>query len=70
VGEVFRWAFAPLSKLFEFKITGSLNAPTYKMVYPMGLLNDIVHPFRTLKGLLPPESPAAPPSAPAAPPTK
>ena len=65
IGELFRWPFALVGKLFEYKIGGTLNAPTYKPLYMPKILTEILHPFHTLKGFLPPEEPGAPPSAPA-----
>ena len=64
VGPVISFVFSPLSKLFEYKIGGTLEAPTFKPL----LLHNMLHPFQMLKGLLPPEEPPAPPpAAPAAP---
>jgi hypothetical protein len=64
IGRIFSLAFLPLSKLFEYKIGGTLSHPTYKS----NTLNDFLHPFRTLKGFLPPEEPeSSPPTSPTAP---
>jgi len=57
-GPLVSLAFSPMTKLFEFKVTGSINQPK---THPLYLLPRIMlvplHPLRTLKGLLP-EDPA------------
>jgi hypothetical protein len=61
VGPLISFVFSPLSKLFEYKIGGTLNAPTFKPLF----IHNMLHPFQMLKNILPPEEPgepAAPPS--------
>ncbi len=49
-------AFWPVTKLFEYKVTGSLNEPKTEPLYLLPKLVLIpLHPWRTLKGLLPEE---------------
>lgn len=54
IGPLFRWAFWPVTKMFEYKVTGSLYQPKTEPVY---LIPKVVtmplHPFRTLRDLLP-----------------
>jgi hypothetical protein len=58
IGPVFSIAFWPVTKLFEYKVTGSLGDPQAE---PVSLLPKVMllplqlpfHPLRTLKGLLP-----------------
>jgi hypothetical protein len=57
-GQVFSIALWPVSKLFEYKVTGSLGNPKAE---PVWLVSKVAllpfqlpfHPIRTLKGLLP-----------------
>jgi hypothetical protein len=63
-GSVISFVFSPLSKLFEYKIGGTLDAPTFHPIF----IHNMLHPFQMLKNLLPPETPATPPAAPPAPP--
>jgi len=60
----FGWALAPLDKLFEYKIGGTFNAPTYKTVYLPEFLMMLARPFHTLRSLLPPAEPTPPADAP------
>jgi hypothetical protein len=49
-------AFWPVTKLFEYKVTGSLDEPKTEPLYLLPKLVLIpLHPWRTLKGLLPEE---------------
>jgi hypothetical protein len=60
----FSWALSPLDKLFEFKIGGTLDAPSYKPLYMPKFLMLFLRPFHTMKEFLPaPESttPSDPP---------
>ncbi len=65
VGRVISLAFMPLTKLFEYKVTGTVNQPKREPLY---LLPRIVlmplHPWRTLKDMFPPETPPPAPSPP------
>jgi hypothetical protein len=60
IGKMFSWAFTPLGKLFEYKIGGTLDAPTYKPLYMPKILMLMLRPFHTLKSFLPPTEPPAP----------
>ena len=44
-GHIFSWAVAPLSKLFEYKVAGTLDAPTYRPLYIPKALILILEPF-------------------------
>ena len=56
---------APFNKAFEYKVTGTLRQPKAELVYIPKILVDLLHPFRTLKGIFVP--PPATPATPAAP---
>lgn len=60
--------FKPFTKLFEYRVTGTLAEPKTKPVYIPGFLMKILTPFRSLRELLrtePENKPAAPsPSSP------
>ena len=62
VGRLFSMALFPITKLFEYKVTGTLKNPKSEPLYilPKFLLLPI-HPIRTMKDLFTPE-PAAEPS--------
>jgi uncharacterized protein YhdP len=57
VGRVISFALWPVSKMFEYKITGPLNAPKNEPVF---LIPKVVllpfHPFRVMKDLFPEQS--------------
>jgi hypothetical protein len=53
VGPIVSLALWPVSKLFEYKVVGDLNAPVSEPVYVPKLLLLPLHPFRMLKGLFP-----------------
>ncbi len=63
VGSFLSLAFTPLSKLFEYHISGPLRDPVLEPVYVPKLIMLLLHPFHTLKTIATPESPteAAPP---------
>jgi hypothetical protein len=67
-GGVISFLFTPLSKLFEYKLTGTLSQPKTEPLYVAKAVSMLFHPLRTLKGILPvaPANPAtnAPPSKP------
>jgi hypothetical protein len=50
-------ALTPLSKLFEYQLTGTLRQPTFKPLYLPKFVMLLLRPFHSLKGLLP-ESPS------------
>ena len=57
-GQVFSLALWPFTKLFEYKVTGSLGEPKTEPVFTVSKVMLLpfqfpFHPFRTLKGLLP-----------------
>jgi hypothetical protein len=56
VGPLVRLALWPVSKLFEYKVTGDLHAPKSEPVYVPKLLFLPLHPFRALKSLFPEDS--------------
>jgi hypothetical protein len=50
VGPVVSTVFWPVTKLFEYKVTGSLGQPKLDPVY---FVPKMVHPFRTLREMMP-----------------
>jgi hypothetical protein len=57
VGPLVSTMFMPFGKLFETKVTGSLaNPKRAPVMFAARLLSPFIHPFRTLKELLPGES--------------
>lgn len=69
-GRLFSLALWPVTKLFEYKVTGTLAKPKVEPLYFLPRLLQIpLHPLRTLGDLWPDrpakEPPAPPPSAPA-----
>lgn len=64
-GKVVTFVFSPLTKLFEYKVTGTLNNPKTVPLHIPRLLLIPLHPFHTLKELLP-EKPAPPAEEPPA----
>ncbi|MGA2749349.1 MAG: hypothetical protein ABSG59_11285 [Verrucomicrobiota bacterium] len=59
-GPFLRLALTPLSKLFEYQITGTLNEPVMKPLYVPKFLLLLLRPFHTLKELLPEAPPPKP----------
>jgi len=57
VGPLVSLAFSPLSKLFEYKVTGTLIDPKSEPRYIPKPIDSLLHPFRTLKGLFQGEPP-------------
>ena len=54
LGQVFSLVTAPLSKLFEYKVTGTLGDPHMTLLYDFSkLLMAPFHPIKTLEGILP-----------------
>jgi hypothetical protein len=52
VGPLLSTALWPVSKLFEYKITGTLQQPQSKPVYIPKFLLTPLHPFRSLEEIL------------------
>lgn len=53
LGQLFSAVFWPVSKMFEYKVTGTLNQPRLEPVYIIPRLMQVpTFPFRLLKGLL------------------
>ena len=67
VGRVVSLALLPFTKLFEYKVTGTLNAPKQEPLYflPKVMLFPF-HPLRTLKDLFGGSETKPPPAKPAA----
>jgi hypothetical protein len=57
----------PLSKLFEYHVSGSLQNPVIEPLYIPKSLMMLLRPFHTLRSILPESPPEAPPAPPAAP---
>ena len=55
LGPLISMVTSPLTKLFEYKVTGTLENPKRESVVPLvpGLLEMPFHPIRTLEGLVP-----------------
>jgi hypothetical protein len=49
LGPILRYALAPLTKLFEYHITGTINHPVKEPMYIPKVLMMILRPFHTLK---------------------
>jgi len=65
IGPLVSLVFSPLSKLFEYRVTGSLHEPKKEPLYiPKSFLFPL-HPFRTLKELFLEEKPDKPEPPPA-----
>ncbi len=65
VGPLVSTVFWPVSKMFEYKVTGALGDPKMDPVFIIPrLVLFPFHPFRTLKGLLPEESTSTQTNAP------
>jgi hypothetical protein len=66
IGRVLSLALWPVTKMFEFKVTGALNEPKMEPLYTVPKLIMIpLHPIKTLEELFPPptqntNSPAPP----------
>jgi hypothetical protein len=60
------WMLTPLDKLFEYRVTGTLQKPITKPLYIPKVFMAMLRPFHSLKELLPPPSPSKPVSTPAA----
>jgi hypothetical protein len=73
-GHLLSWMLTPVDKIFEYRVTGTLNKPVTKPLYIPKPFLVMLRPFHSLRELLPPPSPAksnsAPGSSPAAPPAK
>lgn len=67
VGPVLSLFFKPFTKLFEYRVTGTLAQPKTKPVYIPNIFMKLLTPFRSLRELLQSDSEPAPP-APATPP--
>jgi hypothetical protein len=55
-GPLFSAIFWPVSKIFEFKVTGTLQHPKSEPVYIPKFLLFMLHPFRTVEGIFPGET--------------
>jgi hypothetical protein len=56
------WMLTPLDKIFEYRVTGTLQKPITQPLYIPKVFMAVLRPFRTLKELLPPPAPAPAPS--------
>jgi hypothetical protein len=62
-GRLLSLTLSPLSKLFEYQISGPLQEPVFKPLYVPKFIMLLLRPFHTLKGLLPEAPSEAPPNA-------
>ncbi|MGP8200105.1 MAG: hypothetical protein ACLQU4_11460 [Limisphaerales bacterium] len=58
VGSFLSLAFTPLSKLFEYRISGPVQDPVLDPVYLPKFIMFLLHPFHSLKSFTTPDSPA------------
>jgi hypothetical protein len=63
IGRILSLALKPLTKIFEYKVTGTLSEPKSEPLYVPKILLFPLHPLRTLRELFPSE-PAKPPAPP------
>jgi hypothetical protein len=61
VGPLVSLALSPLSKVFEYRVTGTLANPKTEPVYIPKFIDSLLHPLRTLRGLF--TSPPGPPAS-------
>jgi hypothetical protein len=62
IGPLISLALAPVAKVFEYKVTGTLGQPELKPLHVPGILRPLLNPLGTLQNLVTP--PAAPPPTP------
>lgn len=62
IGPLISLALAPVAKVFEYRVTGTLGQPELKPLYVPGILRPLLNPLGTLQNLVTP--PAAPPPTP------
>ena len=55
---------SPLTKLFEYRVTGTIHEPKKEPLYIPKPLTFPLHPFKSLRELFSEEKPAKPPVAP------
>ena len=67
LGTVAELALSPFEKLFEYRVTGTLERPKTEPAHIPSLLMIPLNPFGTIRDLLPETKKAATPSVPAAP---
>jgi hypothetical protein len=60
LGPILRYALAPLTKLFEYHITGTINQPVKEPMYVPKFLMKILRPFHTIKQMKQPGEKAPP----------
>jgi hypothetical protein len=67
IGPLISFALSPLSKVFEYQVSGTLGEPKSEPLHIPKFIDSLLHPFRTIKGLLPTEpdqpKPANPPAS-------
>jgi hypothetical protein len=59
IGHLVSIALQPLTKIFEYKITGTLDHPKSEPVFIPGFLMKMLRPFHTIKEMLPDKSETA-----------
>jgi hypothetical protein len=69
-GHFLGWMLLPLDKLFEFRVSGTLQKPVAEPLYIPKVFMAMLRPFHTLRTLLPTPPPAKPTTPPAPPPDK
>ena len=63
IGPLVSLVLSPLTKLFEYKVTGTLQEPQKEPLYIPKPLTFPLHPFKTLRELFSEEKPNTPPPA-------
>jgi hypothetical protein len=63
IGPLVSLVFSPLTKLFEYRVTGTLQEPQKEPLYIPKPLTFPLHPFKTLRELFSEEKPNPPPPA-------
>ena len=69
-GHLLSWMLTPVDKIFEYRVTGTLNKPVVKPIYIPKVFLAMLRPFHSLRELLPPPSAPKPNPAPSSPPAK
>jgi len=65
IGRLVSLVLTPLTKLFEYKVTGTLSQPESEPVYIPNILMMTLRPFHSIKKVLAPDKVVAPPAIPA-----
>ena len=64
IGPLVSLVLSPLTKLFEYRVTGTIHEPKKEPLYIPKPLTFPLHPFKSLRELFSEEKPAKPPVTP------